>query len=70
MDNLPKSPSDTYVVYDQFQFHHPDHLEIPVKGRSAALDMYQFQKTANPDKSLGLCTVEKYKKLKHDNQRN
>lgn len=70
MNYLPKSPSDTYVVYDQFHLLSPDHLEIPVKGRAAALDMYQFQKTANPDKSLGLCTVEKYKKLKHDNQRN
>lgn len=60
-NNLPPSPSGTYVVYDQFHFGSPDHLAIPVKGQSEALDMYRFQSLANPDKSLGLTTAEKYK---------
>lgn len=59
--NLPPSPSDTYVVYDQFHFGSTDHLEIPVKGRSCALDMYRFQCLANPDKTLALTTLENYK---------
>jgi hypothetical protein len=60
-NNLPPSPSGTYVVYDQFHFGSPDHLAIPVKGQSEALDMYRFQSLANPDKSIGLTTAEKYK---------
>lgn len=60
-NNLPPSPSGTYVVYDQFHFGSPDHLAIPVKGQSEALDMYRFQSLANPDKSIGLTTVERYK---------
>lgn len=51
-NNLPSSPSGTYVVYDQFHFGSPDHLAIPVKGQSEALDMYRFQSLANPDKSI------------------
>lgn len=60
----PKSPTDTYVVYDQFHFKDADHLEVPVKGRKFALDTYKFLKTSFPDKILGLTTVEYYRKLK------
>lgn len=60
----PVSPSDTYVIYDQFHFYDADHLERPVKGRKFALETYKFLKQAYPDKILGLSTIEYYKNLK------
>lgn len=60
----PKSPSDTYVIYDQFHFRDQDHVEIPAKGWEYALAVYRFQRTMHPGMSLGLTSIEKYKRLK------
>ena len=58
------SPSDTYIVYDQFHFGDADHLEVPVKGHDNAIATYCFYKTVYPTYSLGLCTIEYYNTLK------
>lgn len=59
----PVSPSDTYVIYDQFHFKLKDHLEVPVKGWDAAVEVYRFYKEFNPQGVIGLCTIEYYKNL-------
>lgn len=57
--------NETYVIYDQFHWHHRDHLEIAVKGWDEALAAYNFQKSARKEgEVLGLTTKEKFLKLK------
>lgn len=57
--------NQVYVVYDQFHWQTPDHVEYVFKGWDVALANYAFLKDAHPDKSLGLCTKEEFiKKLK------
>lgn len=65
MSNIydPVSPSNTYVIYDQFHFGNKDHLEIHVKRWEQAVDQYRFYKAFNPQTVLGLCTLEYYKHL-------
>lgn len=58
------SPTDTYVIYDQFHFGCPDHLEERVKGWDNALSRYCFTKTFNSNLSLGLSTAEYYDHLR------
>ncbi len=53
-----------YVIYDQFHWLCPDHLEMTISGYDYALKVYNFEKNANPDKTLGLVTEEQYKKIK------
>ena len=61
----PVSPSNTYVVYDQFHdFNSKDHLEEAVRGWNQAVERYAFYKTMHPGYSLGLCTVEYFNHLK------
>lgn len=60
----PISPSDTYVIYDQFHWVEKNHFEEKVKGWEAALSRYNFHKTFNPNCVMGLCTVEYYNHLK------
>lgn len=60
----PVSPSDTYVIYDQFHIGWPNHIEVTVKGWDEALKWYNFYKESCPKgSSLGLATIEYYKHL-------
>jgi hypothetical protein len=62
---ITKDEKTTYVIYDQFHWLSPDHLEIPVKGWTAALEVYRMEKVCRTERdSLGLTTLENYKKLK------
>ena len=53
----------TYVVYDQFHWLDPNHIEYCFKGWDSALANYNFLKAAHTDKTLGLVTVEYYMKF-------
>ena len=55
-----------YVVFDQFHWLDPDHLEYCFKGFDYALANYSFLKAAHPDKSLGFTSEENYLKLKRN----
>lgn len=59
----PVSPSDTYMIYDQFHFGRKDHLAVAVKGWKGALEQYRFYKEFNPQGVIGLCTFEYYQHL-------
>ena len=61
---MKKSQNKKYVIYDQFHWLNPDHLELTISGWGYALKVYAFEKEANPDKTLGLTTEEEYKKIK------
>lgn len=61
----PISPSNTYVIYDQFgDFFDNSHLEVSVKGWEQAVEQYRFYKEFSPGRSLGLTTIEYYKQIK------
>ena len=59
-----KKDNQIYVVFDQFHWKSPDHLEYEFGGHEYALANYSFLKIAHPDKSLGMCTIEEYRKKK------
>lgn len=59
----PISPSDTYMIYDQFHLKRKDHFSEKVRGWDSALSRYNFHKTFHPECCLGLCTVEYYDHL-------
>ena len=60
----PVSPSDTYVIYDQYgDFFGKNHLEEPVKGWEQAVERYRFYKEFSPNRSIALCTREYYEHL-------
>ncbi len=59
----PVSPTDTYVIYDQFHWLRDDHLEVEVKGHDNALNRYLWLRQCYPNESLGLATAEYYKHL-------
>lgn len=59
----PRSPSGTYVIYDQFHFGNKDHFHETVRGWDSALSRYKFHKLFNPQCVMGLCTVEYYNHL-------
>lgn len=59
----PVSPSDTYVIYDQFHWNSKNHFSERVKGYSQALSRYRFHKVFHPECVLGLTTVEYYNHL-------
>lgn len=62
---MTKDERTTYVIYDQFHWLWPDHLEIPVKGWTAALATYRLEKACCAEgDSLGLTTLEDFKKIK------
>lgn len=52
-----------YVVYDQFHWFAPDHLEYVFAGWEYALQNYRFLKAAHPDKVLGLVEAKQYMKI-------
>ena len=54
----------TYVIYDQFHWHTPDHIEVPVTDWETALEVYKFLKELHPGESLGLVTKEEFLKKK------
>ena len=57
----PVSPTDTYVIYDQFgDFFDKNHLEVPVRGWEQAVEQYRFYKEFSPNHSIGLTTIEFY----------
>lgn len=57
---------EEYVVYDQFHWNDPNHLEYVFKGRDYALKNYVFLVRAHPDKSLGFTLKKLYiEKFKH-----
>ena len=61
----PVSPSDTYVIYDQYHdFYGKDHLEVPVKGRQQAVEQYAFYKAMYHGYTLALSTIEYFNHLK------
>ena len=51
------------VIYDQFQWNDPEHLEV-LAPDDGALDIYRFFRTMYPERSLGMCPVEEYRKIK------
>ena len=53
-----------YVVYDQFHWLDPDHVEYVFKGKEYALNNYAFLKQAHPDKTLGLVSAEEFERIK------
>lgn len=53
-----------YVIYDQFHWLSPDHLERHAEGWENALKQYAFYKAAYSGESLGLVTKETYNKIK------
>ena len=57
-----------YVVYDQFHWFAPDHLEYVFAGWEYALKNYAFLKAAHPDKVLGLVEAKQYMKIKENNK--
>jgi len=59
----PVSPTDTYMIYDQYHIGWKNHLHVPVKGKEAALERYNSYKVLYPGFSLGLCTIEYYNHL-------
>lgn len=66
----PISPTDTYVIYDQFgDFFGKNHLEVSVKGWESAVEQYRFYKEFSPNRSIGLTTLEYYKSLKESYQK-
>lgn len=66
----PVSPSNTYVIYDQFgDFFSKSHLEVSVRGWEQAVEQYRFYKEFNPERSIGLSTKEYYDNKKKSYQR-
>lgn len=59
----------TYVVYDQFHWNDPDHIEYRFDGWESALANYGFFKDANPDKTLGLTDLENFNAIKQSIRR-
>lgn len=60
----PKSQSGIYVIYDLIGGCTPkNHICIPVKGFTQAVEQYKFYKAFNPHLILGLCTIEYYRNL-------
>lgn len=53
---------EEYVVFDQYHWLFPDHLEYIYKGWEYALANYNFLKQSYPKESLGLITKEEYMK--------
>ena len=53
-----------YVIYDQFHWLDPNHLESPCANHKEALERYEFLKAAFPGESLGMTTKSKFMKLK------
>ncbi len=64
MGRKEKKDTGRYVVFDQFHWNDPDHLEYVFGGWEYALSNYRFLKAAHPDKTLGLTSVENYEKIK------
>lgn len=76
IDNLTNEEKKdlSYVVFDQFHWLDPNHIEYCFKGWDVALANYNFLKVAHQDKILGLVTLEYYekflrKKFKHEEKR-
>lgn len=66
MENfLEKSPTDRYMIYDQFHWLRPDHFQEEVKGRDQALARYHFHKVFHPECVLALSTIESYNRIVH-----
>ena len=53
-----------YVIYDQFHWLDPNHLESPCANRKEAIERYKFLKDAFPGESLGMLTKRKFIELK------
>lgn len=58
-----------WVVYDQFHWHDPDHIERVFCDKETALGYYRFIKEAFPRETFGMCKYDKYLKLKNDYRR-
>lgn len=56
------SATTSYVIYDQYHWLTPDHLEVPASSWDEALSLYQFYKAAYPKESLGLCTLAEFQR--------
>lgn len=56
------SATTSYVIYDQFHWLTPDHLEVPASSWDEAMSLYRFYKAASPKESLGLCTLAEFLK--------
>ena len=53
------------VIYDQFHWLAPDHLEVHVSGtKQEILEQYGFFKDCYPDESIALATEEWFDKVK------
>ena len=61
MENfLEESPTDSYMIYDQFHWLSPNHFQEEVKGRDQALIRYTFHKVFHPECNLAVSTIEAY----------
>lgn len=53
-----------FVIYDQFHWLAPDHLEVTCENWDEALAQYRFFRDAHPGESLGLTTLDDFKRIK------
>ncbi len=66
MENfLDMSPSDHYMIYDEFHWKTPTHFQEEVVGRDQALARYNFHKVFHPECVLALSTIEDYHRKIH-----
>lgn len=63
IDSLSEAEKEQrdFVVYDQFNWNNPDHIEYVYHGWLYAMQNYNFLKMAHPDKTLCIVTKEYYK---------
>lgn len=59
----PVSPTDTYVIYDQFHWLRDNHLAVSMKGHANTLILYAWYKECFPTESIALASVEYYNQL-------
>ena len=67
---MSKKKNHHWVIYDQFHWLKPDHLERHVTGTwDEALEQYRFYRAAFPNESLGLTDIETFNKKKQNYER-
>lgn len=58
-----KEDKADYVIYDQYGWQLPGHIEIPINGtKDDVLEMYRFQCECNQGHSLGILPKEEFEK--------
>ena len=60
MSTTGRKADKEYVVFDEFHWLSPDHIEYIYRGWEYALANYRFLKQSYPNECLGLTTREDY----------